>query len=157
MDALFEGAESMNASVIYAAAGVLAIGSVWFFVRPLFARKDDDQSSSFSWQEQPERAVQVAKALPTHRAVSIRPGAVSCYGVNQHLEQRFLTGDALLLPLPECDQTNCECIYEHHDDRRSDCDRRINYGVISGFDPIQDKDDRRVRKDRREPRTSIGR
>jgi hypothetical protein len=54
-----------------------------------------------------------------------------------------------LLPLRECDQANCECIYEHYDDRRAEEDRRNTYAAYSGFDPMQGQEERRDRNERR--------
>ncbi len=139
----------MTASVFFTATGVLAIGSAWYFFRPLWARSQDDVSPTSKWQEQSERIAQTPTNIPTHRAVSVCPGVVSCHAVRQHGETRFLSGDAPLLPLRECDQAKCECIYEHYDDRRVDGDRRNTYAAYSGFDPMQGKEERRDRNERR--------
>ena len=139
----------MAASVFFTATGILAIGSAWFFFRPLRARTQNDMSSASRWQDQSERIARTPTNMPTHRAVSICPGVVSCQAVRQHGETRFLSGDAPLLPLRECDQSNCECIYEHYDDRRGEDDRRNTYAAYSGFDPIQGKEERRDKDERR--------
>ena len=139
----------MYASVFLTATGVLAIGSAWFFFRPLRARSESDLPPASRWQDQSERIAQTPTTMPTHRAVAICPGAFSCEAVRQHEEKRYLSGDAPFLPLRECDQAACECTYEHLDDRRADEDRRNTYAAYSGFDPLQDKEERRVRKERR--------
>lgn len=139
----------MTASVFLTATGVLAIGSAWFFFRPLRARSEKDPSPASRWQEQSERNAETPTKMPTHRAVAICPGAFSCEAVRQREEKRYLSGDAPFLPLRECDQAACECTYEHFDDRRADEDRRDTYAAYSGFDPLQDKKERRVRKERR--------
>lgn len=140
----------MYASVFLAATGVVAIGSVWFLVRPRLARNEDKLSAASRWQEESDRVAQLPAAMPTHRAVSICPGPFSCEVARQHEDKPFLSGEAPFLPLTECDQATCECTYEHHDDRRGDEDRRNTYAAYSGFDPMQDKEDRRIRKERRE-------
>jgi len=141
----------MYASVIVTATGVLAIGSAWFFVRPFFARKtkQQQQSPSSRWQERSAKAKQVMKPQPTHRAVSVCPGAFSCQAIRELEETRYLSGDAPMLPLRECDQEKCKCVYEHHDDRRAEEDRRNTFAAYNGFDPIQDREERRERKERR--------
>lgn len=54
-----------------------------------------------------------------------------------------------MIPLKDCDQGQCDCVYQHHGDRRDEDDRRNDFAVYSGFNPIQDSDDRRVSGDRR--------
>jgi hypothetical protein len=140
----------MYESVFLTVAGVLAIGSAWVFLRPRLARSEDDLSPSARWREESELSSQSPTTMPTHRAVAVTPGAFCCKAVQQLEDQRYLSGDAPLLPLSECDQAACECTYEHHDDRRSDEDRRNTYAAYSGFDPMQDRNERRLETDRRE-------
>jgi len=147
---LLEGAERMFESVFLTAAGILAIGSAWLFLRPRLARSEEDPSPTARWQEQSELSAQTQTAMPTHRAVAIIPGAFCCKAIQQHEDKRYLSGDAPLLPLADCDQEACECTYEHLNDRRSEEDRRNTYSAYSGFDPIQDRDERRLKKERRE-------
>lgn len=59
-----------------------------------------------------------------YRAVSIWPGEPCCQGARQLSLMRFLCAKAPRLPLPECDQQNCTCRYQHFSDRRSGADRR---------------------------------
>ena len=96
------------------------------------------------------QAAQVTKRQPTHRAVSICPGAFGCQAIRELEETRYLSGDAPMLPLRECDQETCECTYEHHEDRRAEEDRRNTYAAYNGFDPIQDREERREKRERRE-------
>jgi hypothetical protein len=39
----------------------------------------------------------------------------------------MLSGEAPLLPLPECDASECKCRFIHHADRRRNDDRRDQY------------------------------
>jgi len=59
-----------------------------------------------------------------YRAVAIWPGDPCCQGARQLSLVRFLCAKAPRLPLPECDQLECTCRYQHFSDRRSGVDRR---------------------------------
>jgi hypothetical protein len=84
-----------------------------------------------------------------HRAVSISPKGQGCSAIKEIVGKRFLSKDAPLLPLPECDnRDNCDCRYSHWDDRRQEDDRRSPVGGMSA--QMRDGDERRARQDRRE-------
>jgi hypothetical protein len=57
-------------------------------------------------------------------AVSVKPGAYSCSAANNIAGERFLASQAPSLPLPDCDASECECHFVHHNDRRTGKDRR---------------------------------
>jgi hypothetical protein len=59
-----------------------------------------------------------------YRAVSVRPGPVSCQAAKQFGNLRFFLRKAPRLPLPECNCESCNCSYVHHADRRRGYDRR---------------------------------
>ena len=80
-----------------------------------------------------------------YRAVSIWPGEPSCEGARQMSLMRFLCAKAPRLPLPECDQVECNCRYQHYSDRRSGGDRRR---TPSG-NPLPGIGERRSGSDRR--------
>lgn len=65
---------------------------------------------------------------PWH-AVSIVPGSQSCAGAAGLARKRFLSREAPSLPLKACDQAQCTCHYEHHDDRRKGPRRASELGV----------------------------
>ena len=65
-------------------------------------------------------------------AVSIRIKSDACAAVKVLEGQRFLSREALMLPLPDCDNPNCRCIYEHFDDRRVGPRRDSEVGLPSG-------------------------
>ena len=46
--------------------------------------------------------------------------------------RRFLSGAAPQLPLADCDAAECSCRFRHHDDRRSNKDRRSPF-LASGL------------------------
>lgn len=65
---------------------------------------------------------------PWH-AVSIVPGSQPCAAASGLARKRFLSREAPSLPLKACDQAQCTCHYEHHDDRRKGPRRASELGV----------------------------
>lgn len=52
-------------------------------------------------------------------AVSVKPGSKACPAAVSGRNERWLSRQAPLLPLPGCTQPDtCHCTYQHHDDRR---------------------------------------
>ena len=93
-------------------------------------------------------------SLPTSEARKSRWQAVSiatgwtCCGAARELEGRyFLVAEAPELPLPGCDQGECECAYRHHADRRQGARRDDDMG-LSGLG-LRPADERRRGGDRR--------
>ena len=71
---------------------------------------------------------------PWH-AVSIVPGAQPCAAAAGLTRKRFLSREAPTLPLKACDQGQCFCRYEHHDDRRKGPRRASEMGVsVDGYE-----------------------
>ena len=59
-----------------------------------------------------------ASVSPFH-AVEIRCTKDGCAAAQAVRGERFLSAEAPLLPLPQCDrQAACDCSYRHHEDRR---------------------------------------
>ncbi len=81
------------------------------------------------------RAEASARRASAFHAVSIRPGLICCGAAEKLAGQRFLSVEAPELPLEGCDADRCECVYVHHDDRRSGHDRRDRWSTYAGFDP----------------------
>ena len=70
---------------------------------------------------------------PWH-AVSIVPGSQPCAAASRLLRRRFLSREAPVLPLKDCDQEGCACRYDHHDDRRKGARRASELGVsVDGY------------------------
>ena len=61
-------------------------------------------------------------------AVSITYSGQACKAASELSGRRFLATAAPRLPLPECDVLECNCRFTHHDDRRSNKDRRSPFG-----------------------------
>jgi hypothetical protein len=61
-------------------------------------------------------------------AVSINYEGRACDAAKNMSGRRFLATAAPKLPLPECDVLACSCRFAHHEDRRSQTDRRSPFG-----------------------------
>ncbi len=68
---------------------------------------------------------------PLFRGVQIKPSPDACCQAARDIaSQRFLSTDAPLLPLADCDAANCACVYEHFEDRRT----AVRRASDTGFD-----------------------
>ncbi len=76
-------------------------------------------------EERKERRLSPAlRNSSKYHAVSVKPGAYACSAANNIAGERFLASQAPSLPLPDCDASECECHFVHHNDRRTGKDRR---------------------------------
>ena len=83
-----------------------------------------------------------------YHAVSIRCTDNACQAAKDALGERHLSAAAPMLPLDQCDKPDqCDCRYQHYDDRRDGSRRRTDQGLPASTDP--DSEDRRSAKDRR--------
>ncbi|MBT8082136.1 MAG: hypothetical protein KJP08_10415 [Gammaproteobacteria bacterium] len=93
-----------------------------------------------------------AKSATTrYHAVSIHYAEGACAAAKALSGQRYLANEAPRLPLPDCDAHQCRCYFAHHEDRRTQRDRRSPFGAgshggTSGFR----QDERREREERRQ-------
>ncbi|GIU07958.1 hypothetical protein [Shewanella glacialipiscicola] len=63
-------------------------------------------------------------------SVSIVNDGHCCEQITAISGKRFLSKDAPEIPMEDCTVTNCQCRYQHYDDRRQlGNDRRIGFGV----------------------------
>jgi hypothetical protein len=81
------------------------------------------------WPEQKNKAPSTRRERSATRAnkyhaVSIEPCADACDAVDALGGKRFLSAEAMPLPLSTCDAVQCKCTYKHHTDRRKGEDRR---------------------------------
>jgi hypothetical protein len=91
--------------------------------------------SLFGHSEPEPTAVAPRKPPNRFHAVTIAPGRHACAEARALLDQRFLSRDAPPLPLKGCGTAQCECRYEHYDDRRKGNRRAHDLGVsIDGYD-----------------------
>ncbi len=90
--------------------------------------------SLFGRAEAAPAAVAPKKPVQHFHAVTIAAGPRACAAARQLQDQRFLSRDAPPLPLKDCTCSNCECRYEHYDDRRQLGRRARDLGVsIDGY------------------------
>lgn len=90
-----------------------------------------------------------AKARSDFHAVSICMDASPCHAIRKYAGLRLLSGEAPALPLPDCDQRDCSCRFEHYTDRRSGDNRRDRVVAIGRMSSGEATDERRSWKDRR--------
>lgn len=68
--------------------------------------------------------------LHPYHCVTIETAEHCCKAVEKLLDKRFLSVDAPQLPLHNCQISNCQCHYQHYDDRRDEhAGRRNNFGL----------------------------
>ena len=94
---------------------VVGLLIAWYFYRQGLDKPEDRK----------ERCISPAlRNSSKYHAVSVKPGAYACSAANNIAGQRFLASQAPSLPLPECDASECDCHFVHHNDRRTGKDRR---------------------------------
>jgi hypothetical protein len=77
-----------------------------------------------------------AKHISTnYSAVSLLPESQDCCeAVKEIVGIRFLSHEAPLFPLNECDRSErCKCKYKHWQDRRQDNRRNLDMGIANQF------------------------
>jgi hypothetical protein len=75
------------------------------------------------------------KPVNLYHAVTIAPGPRACTAARELRGRRFLSREAPVLPLKNCGSAECECRYEHYEDRRKGGRRARDLGVsIDGYD-----------------------
>ena len=81
-------------------------------------------------------------------AVSVKPGPGACEAATAGKDNRWLSREAPILPLPGCTRPDrCRCTYQHHDDRRAGARRVEDLDAFAR--PAQVADERRKRGTRR--------
>ncbi len=122
----------------------LTIG-VLFLLLPRFSSGNRSQGKT----KTVKRSASPAQRNP-YQAVSVMSSRVACTAVGRIKDQRFLTADAPLLPLPDCSVKECNCKYAHHPDRRDKSnDRRTHYSLGTKLYAQGDRPDRRANPGRR--------
>ena len=97
---------------------VVLLAAVWWMIRK--RRESVDAVPAPQLRQKP-------KTTEFH-AVSITYSGQACKAASELSGRRFLATAAPRLPLPECDVLECKCRFAHHDDRRSNKDRRSPFG-----------------------------
>ncbi len=87
----------------------------------------------FRHRLRPEKRRQDRPSAPKEKqyhCVSIVLAPNACQAIRALEGKRFLSKEAPRLPLAECDCSQCDCKYQHHEDRRVPfSDRRLDYGM----------------------------
>jgi hypothetical protein len=84
--------------------------------------------TKFDLEESARMKVRRVSRNRWHAVMIAAPGN-ACDAAQACKGKRFLSGDAPLLPLRECDAKRCECRYSHYEDRRGDSRRRDKKGA----------------------------
>ncbi|MBS1211459.1 MAG: conserved hypothetical rane protein [Proteobacteria bacterium] len=85
----------------------------------------------FSREIRNRRLARTSRRRLPYRCVAIRfDEGNCCRAVRAFADTRFLARLAPLFPLAECGRLDCQCWYEHFDDRRQD-DRRDHYSRMT--------------------------
>lgn len=141
--------------VFVVVVSIAIIGSMWMF-RNLQAQGDSAESSLFPSRDGKAAGGSDSRESDFH-AVSIRPCRDACSAVKALKGQRFLSHNPPFLPLADCDQSMCNCRYQHHADRRSEEDRRHGLGVNYQFSMNPEEMERRsAASDRRASHNAAG-
>ena len=83
----------------------------------------------FGRSEPEPKPVAAKKAVNSYHSVTVAPGLRACAAVRAMRDRRFLSREAPVLPLKQCDSAECTCRYEHYDDRRKSLRRAHDLGV----------------------------
>ena len=87
------------------------------------------------------------QASPFH-AVEIRCAKDACRAAKDSRDERYLSAEAPLLPLDQCDRRDrCRCGYKHYEDRRTGSRRRAEVDLTTQSD--SERAERRLGKGRR--------
>jgi len=78
--------------------------------------------------KKPDKPV-AKKMTQTFHAVTIQAGRHCCQEARALQGHRFLSREAPSLPLRNCSSDNCQCLYQHFDDRRAGPRRARDMGV----------------------------
>ncbi len=105
-------------SLTIALVVIAVIGLVYYFIRQKESATDQRRDES--------RPTSKAPATTFH-AVSIAFESTACSAAKSLDGKRFLSDAAPQVPLAQCDVQDCQCRFEHYQDRREADDRRNPY------------------------------
>ena len=89
-------------------------------------------------------------AVPSYRSVSIVCGSGACESAKALSEKRFLSSEAPMIPLPDCNSSTCTCKYVHYQDRRKQSrDRRAPAALGTELFTRTKREERRSESGRR--------
>lgn len=130
-----------------AIAAVFMVATVMLLLRLLTKRRKPKARSAPGYKGVSHHKTSGPKIDPRYRAVSC---SGHCPAVDAVRDQRFLERDAPAFPLPGCTAARCDCVYQHHNDRRNGRkDRRGLSQMKEEFFGYSGNTDRRGRRGRR--------
>jgi hypothetical protein len=98
------------------------------------------RAKSLFGRDAPEPPAVAPRKPSRFHAVTIVTGLRACQPARELRDQRFLSREAPPLPLKNCGSPQCECRYEHFDDRRKGNRRAHDLGVsIDGYDGAEQR------------------
>ncbi len=103
--------------------------------------------SSRSSKKKSSTKVTKPKVSPYH-CVELKISYDACDAAMQQHGKRYLSAEAPILPLSECDQQSCRCRFKHHDDRRHE-QRRDPFSETGIHTLYSEQHNRRLGGDRR--------
>lgn len=133
---------------------VIVLVVVAFIVLKARGKKDNKKTRELA-REHKKQLIEKNRRPPEepkgqYHAISVCCEDHACQAVQDIHDKRFLATEAPTLPLSDCDQANCQCHYEHHDDRRNDeGDRRLTFGICQDLHGVNDGERREKKRDRR--------
>jgi len=136
--------------VILVSAAV--VGSMWM-LRNMQPQGDSAESSLFPIRDS-MRSGSDERGDSDFHAVAIRPCKDACAAVKALEGKRFLSNNPPFLPLADCDQSMCQCRYQHYSDRRGKQNRRDELAGAASFSMDREGMDRRLASDRRGSQTA---
>lgn len=102
------------------------LGLVTFVIFKNTTKKSKSFSKTASWVKRERHEAE----SNTYHCVSIENEASCCEQVEAIKGTRFLSKEAPNIPMKDCTQAQCQCYYQHFDDRRqAGNDRRVDYGM----------------------------
>lgn len=117
---------------------LLVVVLIWFL-----SRRSKTKSKSTNKHSSP-----ATKRKKDFHAVSIQICPQACAAAKQLRDKRFLSSQAPMLPLSDCNVKDCKCKFVHHQDRRSHEDRR--FPSVTMQNVFADKENREnTKSDRR--------
>lgn len=131
--------------------GAIAFGALMAMRRGSLGRVQPIQAILRLRQRRPQKSASssAAKKAGKFHAVTIEMDRHPCSAVRPLEGQTFLSRDAPLLPLAECDQAACKCRFVHHEDRRNKL-RRGYQSDLGRVAALGSNEERRGRAGRRE-------
>ncbi|RKZ88491.1 MAG: hypothetical protein DRQ39_02400 [Gammaproteobacteria bacterium] len=117
---------------------LLVVVLIWFFLK-----RSKTKSAAAN-----KHSTKTIRKEPSFRAVSIQICPQACAAAKNIRDKRFLSHQAPMLPLADCNVKDCKCKFVHHNDRRSHDDRR--FASVTMQNVFADKEKREnTKSDRR--------